>query len=186
MQGHLKWFALALVSLAVSCGSNDSTSVGNDSGGSGAGHADASGVALGGCNFPNCLASLAASCQPSGTCTEQFDNSTLATSSCFANGVKQILTIDPITGDSILTYKNGSVLCYTVEIPAVALGTPTETLAFKNSTGQVVATGTSNIAGTTQTITCAGGSTVTLNPACNTAGSDFTGYWSCSQGTCAP
>jgi hypothetical protein len=187
MQKHILRAALAFFSLVTGCGSSESAGLGNDGGGPDSGHAETSGSGLGGCNFPSCLANLAATCQPSGTCVQEFDSSSITTRNCFANGVKQVVTVDLTTG-STMSYLNGSTVCYTVEVSQaqVSQGSSAETLTIKNAAGQVIATGTSDIFGSNETITCTGGSPVTLNVACNTAGSTFSGYWSCSQGTCAP
>ena len=86
---------------AMGCGGSSGGSGGPDGGGpsggisgnggilGGSGGAGGGGGAnTGACNYPSCLANLATTCVPSGTCVEQSDLTTLGTNTCYSNGVK--------------------------------------------------------------------------------------------------
>ena len=171
---------LGVAGLAVACGGSSSTSgdsgAGGTAGGGGGtgGTAGAGGGTSGTCNAPNCLASLYTSCEPSGTCVTQTDMTTFASNTCYSNGVKEVMTI-AATGATI-TYKKGTSTCYSLESDA------TGAVKFKNASGSVIATGTYNSTTQATTVTCAGGSAVTLNADCTSAGSSDT----CTDGVCTP
>ena len=184
------FLAVGILALAAGCGGSSSTTVdgGGGAAGGGGGAAGGGGGAAGGasgtCNYPSCLASLATSCQPSGTCFEQVDTTTFATNTCYSNGVKIITALDLTSGSATVTFKNGSTTCYTFVAAASATGA--ETLTVKNAAGATIATGTSDTTGTATTITCTGGSPVTLNAACQGAMGGTSSSSTCTTGTCTP
>jgi hypothetical protein len=134
-----------------------------------------------GCNFPSCLADLLATCTPSGTCVEQVDLATYSSNVCYSNGVKELMSMDPTTGVALVTFKNGSTTCFTLEEVASASGT-SSSLTIKNGSGQTVATGTNNSGGTT-TITCTGGQPVTFDSSCDPTSAAAT--TDCAEGSCS-
>ena len=182
---------LGVLALIVGCGSSTTGSNDNDAGTGGTGGVGAT-KGTGGtgtvggsgstepCNIPSCLADLMNNCAPSGTCVDQLDTTTFADNVCFSNGIKIITTVDTTTSVIVMTYKNGSSTCYTVELSGT---TTSETIAVKNPSGSVVATGTGDT--TSTTFTCTGGQPVTLNPNCDSTA--LTGDTSnCTAGTCTP
>lgn len=190
--------ALGILALAVGCGGSSSNGDGG-SGGiisgnggtlggggiSGSGGA-AGGGASGSCNYPTCLASLATTCVPSGTCTQQTDPTTYATNTCYSNGVKTISAVNLATFDVTLTYKNGGSTCYSIDVAGISTGSITMT--FKNASGGTIGTGTVDATTNAVTITCAGAQPVTLNSACDTSSYAGTGSTTstCTTGTCTP
>ncbi len=196
------FLGVGILAMTVGCGGSSSSSL--DGGGATQGPSGDAGGALGGtggvmggnggaggggggsagsCNYPSCLASLATSCQPSGTCVEQTDTTTFAINTCYSNGVKVITAVDLTSGSGTVTFKNGSTVCYTFAAGASATGA--ETLTIKNAAGTTIATGTTDTAGNT-TITCTGGSPVTLNSSCQDATGTASSTASCTTGTCTP
>ena len=169
------FLALGALVLASGCGgsssSNDggSSSSANDGGGTGA------------CNYPSCVASLVASCAPSGTCTEQTDSATYATNDCYSNGVNVLTSIDSTSGTATVTYKKGTSTCYSIEVAGLS---GTSTVTIKNASGAAVATGTQDSNTGVTTVVCPGGQPVTLNSDCETVASG--GTTTCTTGTCTP
>jgi len=149
----------------------------NGTGGSGTTGGNGS---TGTCNIPSCIATLMNACVPSGTCVDQTDLTTYSSNDCFANGVKIITSVDMTTLAIVMTYKNGSSTCYSVEATGT---TTTAALTIKNASGTVVATGTEDT--TSTTLTCTGGQPVTLDANCDSTA--LTGDTSnCTTGTCTP
>ena len=201
--------AFGIFVLAAGCGSSSSSSgsdgsvgaggsvqgtMGNGgSGGVGLGTGGAIGVGLGtggagggnsgSCNLPSCIASLATTCRPSGTCTSQSDTTTLSSNTCYSNGVKVLTTLDLTTQTEVVTYKNGSSVCYSFNVAGNAAGATTFTL--KNASGQTIATGATDV-NQNFTITCPGGQPVTIDPSCDSPGTSGTPAASCTTGTCTP
>jgi hypothetical protein len=97
-------------------------------------------TSTGTCNSPSCLANLAATCEPAGTCVEQTDATTGTTAACYSNGVKEIQTVNLTSRAAVVTYKQGSTTCYSVEVGADSTGAII--LTFKNASGATIATGT--------------------------------------------
>jgi len=164
-------------------------------GGVGLGAGGAGGVALGSggsggsssspgsCNLPSCVASLATTCTPSGTCTSQTDATTFSSNTCYSNGVKVLTTLDLTAQTEVVTYKNGSSVCYSFNVSGDATGATTFTL--KNGSGQTIATGATD-ANNNFTITCPGGQPVTIDPNCDSPAPSGTPATSCTVGTCSP
>lgn len=184
---------LGIFALAVGCGGSSSNGDGGSGGiisGNGgmlggggiSGSGGAAGGASGTCNYPTCLASLATTCAPSGTCTQQTDPTTYATNTCYSNGVKTISSVNLTTLAVTLTYKKGGSTCYSVDVAGISTGSLTMT--FKNASGGTLGTGTMDAATNALTITCAGAQPVTLDAACDT--SSFAGASNCTTGTCTP
>jgi hypothetical protein len=190
--------AMGILALTVGCG--DSSSSGKDGGTGGAGGTIGTGTggtggtgtggtggagASGSCNFPSCLTALfTAECQPSGTCITQSDATGYTGNTCYSNGVKVIGTIDMASLSLIMTYKNSKGVCYSMQVSEDAT-TGGGVFTFKNSSGTVVGSGTSD--GTTTTITCTGGQPVTLDSTCDTSSFDPTAASdTCTKGTCTP
>ena len=115
---------------------------------------------------------------PSGTYTEQTDTTTFATNDCFSNGVNVLTSFNQTTGAGVVTYKNASSTCYSLELASLT----SATFAVKNGSGSVIATGTTEATGSAITITCSGGSPVRLSASCQNAmlGSPA----KCATGTC--
>jgi hypothetical protein len=182
------FLAVGILALAAGCGGSSSTGIDGGGGAAGGGGGGAGGAGGGGggsagaCNYPSCLASIATTCEPSGTCVDQTDATTLATNTCYSNGVKELLTFNLATGAVTVTYKNGSTTCYSIVAAGATTGT-SYTLTVKNAAGATIATGTSD--GTTTTVTCTGGAPVTLNSSCSAA-SAGTSTSNCTTGTCTP
>jgi hypothetical protein len=131
------------------------------------------------CTYPSCMASLFASCTPSGTCVEQTDSATLSSNVCYSNGVKELFSLDMTTQAAVVTVKNGNTTCFSIEETASSSGTTTN-LTFKNASGQTIATGTNN--GATTTITCTGSQPVTLDASCDPTSGATT---DCTTGSCS-
>ncbi|MGA7744487.1 MAG: hypothetical protein ABSF35_24495 [Polyangia bacterium] len=160
-------------------------------GGSGAGGI---GGSAGSCNYPSCLASLATTCVPSGSCVSQTDTTTFATNTCYSNGVKEIesVNVNTTTGSVTvtLTYEKGNSTCYSVDVAGISAagsGGPI-TMTFKNASGSTIGTGTVDSTTNAVTITCTGGQPVILNSSCDTssyaAASSTTS--TCTAGVCTP
>jgi hypothetical protein len=166
------WLATSALLLAA-CGGSSGLSLDGGAGGSS------------GCN----LANLVATCQPSGTCTEQLTSSTAATV-CYSNGVKMSISMTTSTSGApsmAISVKNNSAACYSMAMSETSSGDMTMT--FKNASGTTVAT---LVGGTTgETVTCPGASPSAIDSSCSTqaatagslAGSSST--TNCPQGTCA-
>ncbi len=159
------FLAVGILGLAAGCGGSSSSN------------------STGACNYPSCLASLDATCAPSGTCVDQMDATTGLGNSCYSNGVKVLTTYDFTSQNIVATIKNAGGTCYTFNIGTSAAGDSTYAYIIKNASGQTVATGTRDAAGTT-IITCTGGQPVTLNSSCDTA--TLIANSSCTPGTCTP
>jgi major membrane immunogen (membrane-anchored lipoprotein) len=160
---------IGIFSLATACGSSSKSDSSSSSG----------------CNYPTCLAPLADGCDPAGACVEQSDSSGFGSATCYANGVKEIMSLG--TGGLSLTMKNATKTCMTIEIGGLTGGTPTMT--FKDGTGKVVANGTTDATGKNMTVTCVGGSPVTLNDKCTGMSAPNMGGSStdnCTPGACTP
>lgn len=148
-----------------------------------------------GCNAPSCLTTLYGDCAaPSGTCVEQSDAATMSSNICFSNGAKMITSMDA-TG-MVTTFKNGSKVCFSMVADLTSMigligGEGTMTIALKNGAGATVGTISSDANGQT-TMTCAGGSPVVLNAACNDSsvmpptGGTPSGDTECTPGVCTP
>ena len=185
------YLAVGILVLAAGCGGSSSSNpdggggaVGGAAGGGGGVGGTGGGGASGSCNYPSCLANLATSCQPSGTCVEQTDTTTFASNVCYSNGVKVITALNLTSGSATITFKKGSTTCYTFEAGVSATGT--EALTIKNASGAVIATGTSDTTGSATTITCTGGAPVTLNASCQDATGTGSSTSSCTTGICTP
>ena len=173
------WLATGALLLAA-CGGSSGLSLDGGAGGSS------------GCNLAclNNLANLVATCQPSGTCTEQLTSSTAATT-CYSNGVKMSVSMTTSTSGAAsmaISVKNNSAACYSMAMSETASGDMTMT--FKNASGTTVAT--LAVGSTTgETVTCPGGSPSAIDSSCSTQAasvSSFAGSSSttnCTQGTCA-
>ncbi len=140
-----------------------------------------------GCNVPSCFANLITSCAPSGSCVTQVDANTSLTNTCYANGVKEIESLDLSTLSFSISFKKGSSVCWSMAGDASSASTGA--YALKDGSGNTVATISADAQNNT-VITCTGQSPVTLSAACDTssatnpAGGTSTG--SCTQGTCTP
>jgi hypothetical protein len=124
------------------------------------------------------LVNLVSGCTPSGTCTSQTGLTGAAY--CFSNGVKVSITMNMTTMAATETVKKGSSVCFSADVTGT-------NIVFKNGSGKVVATMNS----TGSTMTCADGSTGTLDSTCgsdatSTASSaNPTSFSDCTPGTCA-
>ncbi|MGD0837666.1 MAG: hypothetical protein ABSB49_13570 [Polyangia bacterium] len=202
------------LALAMSCGGNSSTSSRPDGGGgvggvmdgaaqgpggeggavglgsggglaTGAGGSSSGTVVSGTCTVPSCLSGFV-NCIPSGTCVEQIDTTTFAANMCYSNGVKETSSLGATGTSFTVTVKQGGSVCYSISVP-ISDGGIANTFTVNNASGQAVATATSDGSGNT-TVTCTGGSPVTIASNCNfgSSGASTTTSSSCTQGTCAP
>lgn len=136
------------------------------------------------------LLELTSNCVPSGSCTMAM--STTGIGICYTNGVKMSVVIASMASMSgTATMKNGSRVCYLVE--GKLMGDSTS-YVIEDPAGKTVATmGAGNATAASVPITCADGSTGTLDSTC---GSEFTtlaataslgsSAANCPQGPCAP
>jgi len=184
-----KLLAMVAVGVLFACGGSNSNrdagaGLGGAGGFSGTGGANGSGGGGaggqgGGCNYPSCLASLAATCTPSGTCVAQTDLTTGMSSVCYSNGVKVVSSIDQAAQSIVLTFKNGSSICYSYVLGGSSAG------SIRDASGQVIATVELDAAGAVS-VTCTGGQPTALNSSCDVnAFSGATGS-SCTVGACTP
>jgi hypothetical protein len=114
------FLAVGILALTAGCGGSGSpTGIdgGKGAGGGGGGISGSGGAggvlggnggaggttSTGACNYPSCVASLAATCAPSGTCVEQSDATTFATNDCYSNGVKVLTTLNLTSGSAVVT-----------------------------------------------------------------------------------
>ncbi|MEO8213793.1 MAG: hypothetical protein ABI560_11400 [Myxococcales bacterium] len=141
-------------------------SQGGSTGTTGSGGSLGGGGATGACaNVPPCLANLATSCMPSGTCVQQTTtNATTGSSSinsCYSNGVKEAFTtminIATMSATFLGTVSKSGSTCFTesADLPLTGAGDNT-TFTIKNAAGATVATITVNSTTDTQTLTCGG------------------------------
>jgi len=142
----------------------------------------------GDCNIPLCLFNMYTACPgPStGACIEQSETTatTSTTGTCYSNGTKAFSTVDLATFDTIMTFENGSTVCYSQEIELTGSGTTTISAStYKDGSGNVVATGTWDETTNVTTVTCTGGQPIVLNSACDDSTSVML---NCSAGVCTP
>jgi hypothetical protein len=196
-QGWSTTLALALTAAlgGAACGSSHGTPSSDGAVGPGDAdtHADA-GADVATCAALPCLASLAsliASCAPSGTCTEQVTASatTATQAKCFSSGVKISLTgTDSSTmgTTAVMAVQKDGAACYsftyTTESP---IAVPT---VYKDGAGADLLTIT--MANNIPSYTCPGGSPVVPDSSCDAALFALQGLYpftnaSCSSGTCA-
>jgi len=135
------------------------------------------------------LMELTSDCVPGGSCTMAMSATSIGI--CYKNGIKMSVAIASMASMSgAATVKNGSRVCYLVEGNLMGASN----FAFKDPSGKAIATmGAGNATANSIPITCADGSTGTLDSTC---GSEFaalaatasvsSGVANCTQGTCAP
>jgi hypothetical protein len=133
--------------------------------------------------YPPCLASLFASCQPAGACTESAGNS----AQCYANGVKIVLDLVG-TNHEQSTFTKGGKACFVQDYVGIG-GTATTSVTSAVTTytgpdGSTIATEHDVFTGNapTSTVTC-GGVTYALSPE-SPACEDSDGGVMCVTGTC--
>lgn len=136
------------------------------------------------CNYPSCVSTLLASCQPAGTCVRQTNTTSVGTSTCFENGVSVVSATDTATFEMTMTYKSAGKTCYSIVIAGTASGAPTYT--FKDAAGVVLGGGGVNLASGSLTFACAGGGNVDVGCGLTSlialSGTSAT----CAAGACAP
>ena len=117
------------------------------------------------------------------TCTEQTNLSTYAQSACFSNGVKMQTDITTMT----VTVKSGSSVCYSMVLGSLATSS-SMTIVVKNGSGATVATIATD--GTSDTITCPGGTPTVVDATCGSdssavsSGATMPDNSSCTPGVC--
>jgi len=127
----------------------------------------------GSCVLPGCLANLATGCMPSGTCTQNTDPTTGDISSCYSNGITRGDLMDVSSGNQILAAKNATSTCYAIDYSGNDVYSDNPTTATVTSGADAgVATMQLNVAndgGISWSVTCTGGTAVTLDPSCQMA-----------------
>jgi hypothetical protein len=119
----------------------------------------------------------------------------ISANQCYSNGVKISVAMAGTTASSITeTVKKGSSVCYTYVIGGLT-GTGDMSIEIKNGSGKSVGTISVNSATSAETVTCADGSTGTLDATCGSdvnsaassasASGSTTGASNCTTGTCA-
>ena len=107
-------------------------------------------------NYPLCVATLMATCVPSGTCTlaETGDGRVVT----FGNGIVQSTVTDVVSqrATTRVTKTDGTSTCFTVETTSAAGGL---SVAWRDTSGVTVATGAVNEPENYVDVTCAGGGT---------------------------
>ena len=179
-------WVVALVTVSFGCGDAAGTGgtagmggTGGTAGAAGAGGSGGSGALAA---MPPCLAALAQSCLPSGTCTTQAvdPNSPGMVNSCYGNGVKTCVTVNATanTAVSTVTKADGKTVCYKAEMTFGTGGSGT--MSFKDAAGTEVATGTPGAS-----------STAPITVICTSDGKTYQFDWSaasgasaCTAGTC--
>ena len=180
-------WVVALVTVSFGCGDAAGTGgtagmggTGGTAGAAGAGGSGGSGALAA---MPPCLAALAQSCLPSGTCTTQAvdPNSPGMVNSCYGNGVKTCVTVNATanTAVSTVTKADGKTVCYKAEMTFGTGGSGT--MSFKDAAGTEVATGTPGAS-----------STAPITVICTSDGKTYQFDWSaasgasaCTAGTCS-
>ena len=146
-------------------------------------------------DLPACVASLVAACPPASTScavAALVSGNTDTHNICFGNGVKvvHVVTSDPNTGAGSISNsvtKNGTV-CYTLDGTFNSNDPPTtpQVLSFKDATGTVVATFSSDT--TTYpnptTVTCTGGQPVAITSFGNCGMPNDPEPQTCQGGSC--
>jgi hypothetical protein len=108
---------------------------------------------------------------PTGTCSQTTDDTTGDVYSCYAGGITRGDLTDPNTGDQILTAKNATSTCYSIDYVGndIASDEPT-TATVTSRTDAGVATLHMTVAPdgvtTSWSVTCSGGAPVALDSAC--------------------
>jgi hypothetical protein len=188
--------------LTASCG-DDSKSSGTGTGtdtGTGTGTGTGPVTATGSCANLTCmneLFTLMSSCVPDGTCTTQtaMSGTSFSSNMCYSNGVKVSLSMAGTTAASSMTetVKKGSSVCYSYVMSGLT-GASDVSVEIKNASGKTVGTITVNSTTNVETVTCADGSTGTIDASCgddvNSTASSATASGSstgsgCTAGTCA-
>jgi hypothetical protein len=151
-------------------GDGGSEAASGDAGAGGKATADGGGDA-GSCTLPGCLGNLDTGCMPTGTCSQTTDDTTGDVYSCYAGGITRGDLTDPNTGDQILTAKNATSTCYSIDYVGndIASDEPT-TATVTSRTDAGVATLHMTVAPdgvtTSWSVTCSGGAPVALDSAC--------------------
>ena len=151
---------------------------------------DAPRDAEGGC-YPACLATLTASCPPTGGCIAAAASSPSTSDLCFANGVTvQSVAYQkpsgPTTTDTVKA--SGGALCYTLEIDGAGVSPIAYNYTWKDASGTVVATAGVNPNDPTKVfITCGSMSYVVDTTATQCAGQELAppAPSNCSSGACS-
>jgi len=184
------------IMLTAACGGGSSSPGGT--GGTGGGGSGGSSIPLtGACASLTCLnpmMNLLMGCQSGGTCTTasaMTGTSVLATS-CYSNGVKEQTSMDmsSATAPMVMTVKNGSSLCYSMDVSGVSLsGTSGPmTIAIKNGSGALVGTISIDSTAGTESVTCPGGAATTIDDTCGTGATgaqpSVPTTSGCTQGAC--
>jgi hypothetical protein len=169
--------------LLSACGSSS-----KDKGGAGGKGGGTTLAPQGNCAALTCLDGLSSamsSCAPSGTCTMSVSASAIGI--CYANGVKLGITGASATSmTGTVTVKNGSKVCYIMEATETAY-------VIKDASGATIATmgAGADVSGGTP-ITCADGTTGTLDSTCGSGAEEVSTTISsatnsalgCAQGDC--
>jgi hypothetical protein len=142
----------------------------------------AGGTVSGPCPEAPCLTPLFLACMPEGSCSVQGGSSPSASfrSACYANGVT-VHSSGAYNGSGVTwartVMRNGS-RCYTLDGSEYG---STIAHVFSDSNGSQVATGITNHDTGSFTVTCNGGKSITVNPACMNPTGDGS---ACASGSC--
>jgi hypothetical protein len=137
------------------------------------------------CQFPACIQKIQFSCMPAGSCMQQLtmSNGGIATNICYANGVKQVISImgGRTQSTNIRFFNADGTSCFSIE-PQQGRGGGVNALTYRDAGGNVVANAT--LDGGLLSITCVGQSTPQVVPATCQPGVMRNGGPSCTNGTC--
>jgi hypothetical protein len=152
-------------------GDGGSEAASGDGGGGGKATSADGGGDAGSCTLPSCLGSLDTGCMPTGTCSQTTDDTTGDVYSCYAGGITRGDLTDPNTGDQILTAKNATSTCYSIDYVGNDIDSDNATTAtVTNRSDAGVATLHMSVAPdgvtTSWSVTCSGGAAVALDSAC--------------------
>jgi hypothetical protein len=111
---------------------------------------DAGSATCGGATCPR-LFPRVEGCNPSGACTQQTDG--LVIRRCYANGVRIVGTVNPLTASIVGRYFNGGAECFAAEAPLVVA--PGQTVVFRDPQGAEIGRAGQG-PGTTTALTCDG------------------------------
>jgi hypothetical protein len=112
---------------------------------------DAGSATCGGATCPRLFPRVAA-CKPAGACTQQTDG--LLIRRCYANGVRIVGMINPLTGSIVATYFNGGAECFKTQAQS-AIPPQTLTFVLTNPEGTEIGRGSQG-PGNATTLACEG------------------------------
>lgn len=149
-------------------GSTGATAIGGSGGDTGT---TSSGTCLCGgassCILPSCLQNLGADCVESGNCAMQTDLDTGNSTTCYANGITEVRTVDSTTGDRTMTLEKGSSICFSTAYNGNDVYSYSAPITVIDASGATVAKVALDSSGLFYTVSCTGGQPVALVPSCS-------------------